>query len=146
MDAFVRCPRCWKHVPNGAQYCPRCGSSLSAAKPAVAVIPRSRPGGGGGLTALLLFLVMGAFGLMIMLFVATTRVPVMVPPAPVEMQPATPQGGIVSEDDGQPPVYEPRWDSNGHVWIPRPPAPPMYQVRPRVVYPPDPNSPHERDR
>jgi hypothetical protein len=113
--------------------------------PVVSVIPQSRPGGGGGLTALLLFLVMGAFGLMIMLFVATTtHAPVMVPATPVPAQPVPPQDGIVSEDDGQS-VYGQRWDNNGHVRVPPPQAPPMYQVRPRVVYPAIPNPPRDRD-
>lgn len=148
MDSFVRCPRCWKHTPAGAQYCPRCGASLSAARAAVPVAPPIKPAG-GGLTALLLFLVMGAFGLMIMLFVATTtHAPVFAPPAPVDVTPAPPMSpdGMASQDDRPDPSYLPRWDDNGHVRVPPPPVRHMYPVRPRVIYPPDSNPSRERDR
>lgn len=146
MDTFVRCPRCWKHTPAGAQFCPRCGSSLVAVTRTVAAPQQPRPGSGGGLTALLLFLVMGAFGLMIMLFVATTtHAPVVVPPAPVQMQPSVPSDGQIS-DDGQPPGYVRRWDDNGHARVAPPqPSPYFYQVRPHVAYPPVPNPPPRDD-
>lgn len=152
MDTSVRCPRCWKHIPASVRFCPRCGSALSGTVATKAIPPRSRstpPGGGSGVTALLIFLVIGAFGLMVMLFVGShSAVPVVFPPAPVQVQPGypatPPSDDIVTEQDRrQVPDYTLRWDESGHYRVA---PPPMYPVRPRIVvpYPPSPESSRDR--
>lgn len=97
---------------------------------------------------MLLFLVIGAFGLMITLFVTTTtHAPMILPPSPSAepVPPAPPQDGVASDDGSGTPIYVPRWDDNGHYRVPPPPVQPMYPVRPRVVYPPDHDPHHQRD-
>lgn len=63
---------------------------------------------------MLMFLVVGAFGLMTMLFIgSTTHAPVMVPPpAPAPMPGALPDDATSSEGRRVPPSYEHRWDES----------------------------------
>lgn len=153
MDVSVRCPRCWKHVAFGARFCPRCGSALGMATPPVSAPMRMQPkppGAGGGVTALLVFLVVGAFGLLVMLFVGSTQMPVPLPPTPVPAQSAYPSTAppddtAAEQDQGQVPGYP---NSGPYYTVtPRP-----YQVRPRAVgpYPPAPypvpDRSHEHER
>lgn len=139
MDASVRCPRCWKHVPLGARFCPRCGSALIPATRTVAV-PASlapRTAGGGGLTALLMFLVLGAFGLMVMLLVSSH--------ASVQM-PATPSPVLVEPNGSAPTAPEVVGTGDDRVATPQyAPGPDyyhalrVYEARPRAIpYPPAP--------
>lgn len=128
MDGLVRCPRCWKHTPAGARFCPRCGTSLTlwpAVNPRPPVARQPKPPSGGGITALLMFLVVGAFGLLMMLFVtSTTHAPIMVPPTPPPAQDVDPgypqvQPGVMSDRQQRAWDYEHRWDRERH----RPPPP-----------------------
>ena len=151
MDASVRCPRCWKHVPSGARFCPRCGSALIPdMRPIAPPPPRLAPqsGGGGGLTALLIFLVIGAFGLMVVLFVTSSPpIPAQLSPSPVlvepnSLRPPAPDGVGASDDRPSAPQYAP-----GPRYYQ---GPPVYEARPRAVpYPPAPDPfpwSHDRDR
>jgi hypothetical protein len=91
--------------------------------------------GGGGITSLLTFLVVAAFGLMTLLFVgSTTHAPVMVPPAPPSAQSADPgpsydaDGGMTDRELRRQ-EYEHRWETQRqhHEWPPRPQYPPPNQ-------------------
>ena len=133
MDGLVRCPRCWKHTPAGARFCPRCGSSLSlwpAVNPRPPVTRQPNSTGGNGITALLVFMLISAFGLMATLFVgSTTHAPVMVPPSPSVQYTAPP--AVSDQDDGtyqREPTsrYEHRWETDRY----RTPPPPVYPLPP----------------
>lgn len=144
MDGLVRCPRCWKHTPAGARFCPRCGTSLALwpvlgpgpAAPRQNVTRQPKPPGSNGITALLVFMLISAFGLMATLFVgSTTHAPVIVPPAP-PVQNTTPPA-LQDPDDGayereRTRRYEHRWETE------------RYRIPPQPVYPPPPYWSQER--
>ena len=160
MDVSVRCPRCWKHVASGARFCPRCGSALGMATPGMATPPVRAPmrmppkpaGAGGGVTALLVFLVVGAFGLLVMLFVGSSVTPPPMPVPPTPPATVSPEQATAEQDDQGPGYPSSAYPSSGPYYSvsPRPP----YPVRPRVIdrypqapYPiPDRSHEHERDR
>jgi hypothetical protein len=112
--------------------------------------PVTPPAAGGGVTAMLVFLVIGAFGLMIMLFVGSGTSPVAFPSTPIPAQPAYPATAqpddLGAQQDQRPgPDYY-----NAGPYYPVTPQR-VYPNRPRVVgpYPPAPypvpERSHERD-
>ena len=94
MELLVRCPRCWKRVPETSRYCRRCGCALTSATPPP--LPHSKSnaaaaGEGGGLAALLGLLMMGGMiliGLMLFTAVDQRRCPLAPPPPSASPAPA----------------------------------------------------------
>jgi len=108
MDALVRCPRCWKRVPQTARFCRRCGCALP---PAILPTPPARNCGGPNSAALLQFLLMGAAALAgLALFTTVTHHPPRYGPPPLiqTSPPPVPDPWFDSWDD--------RRSSKHHTW------------------------------
>lgn len=136
MDTLIRCPRCWKHLPSSARFCPRCGSAQAMATPIVAPpapVPqrrrRSCGWGGSMLFWSILFSVIGT-GFLNLFSRMTVMHPVMSPPPPPVMI-APPPAPVLPGDAPAP-------------------GPPYYSPEPSYVHPwrdprtPTPYPPHER--
>lgn len=151
MDPLIRCPRCWKHVTEAARFCPRCGSGLQVSPPAF--LPRQPVAapqpqrGGGGVWAVLMFMVLSAIGLVgVFALGVNTHGPMVVPPPPtppMTVQPDDPAWRSQAERDQDlpsPPIEraDPRYPSTPR---PMPPRAPIYPAHPWVVYPPPPPEP-----
>lgn len=124
MDGLIRCPRCWKHVPDTSKFCRRCGSALVRAAP-VPPPPLERPRGSWAPAAMVVFMVMAAFVPFGMLYTSSRPPMVSPPPPPVEGETAPPEL--------QAPVP---WPSD----VPPTPIPPDLRA-PRPIYP-NPYRPH----
>lgn len=147
MEALVRCPRCWKRVPETSRFCRRCGQALSAPPPLPPPGQQgSSPAAGSGIAALLSFILMGAVSVIgIALFSASMHpTPPAPPPVIIEGDPPDATGPSIpapSHHDGRrhefPDRYRHSWDrSSTRYWRERqpddsdaPPSPNWYPTR-----------------